>query len=400
MVIIESCGAPGIAQVIPSDGELIAVSMGQLLVAPVALAVAGMDAVVVDERCCPGGNGAVIAASRTGPPNDNQAIVAEATTFASPTGIAVVPGIIAPPGGTCGGSVPCACGDRVVRDRTLRGADPITRTVCEGDGLVVADEVTLDLGGATLRGLGTGAGVRIEPGATGVAVRRGTVQGFATGVRGESGSGVHLANLKVLGNTGDGVALSGDGHTIERSASVGNGGFGMALFGNGSRLSSVRASGNARAGIGMVGNEGLLEQVAAADNGGSGVELRGDRARAVSLQARGNGGSGAVLTGTGNAVARSAASRNAGDGLRVEGDEATIELNQLQDNAGAGLELHGGGHVVSRNVAGRNRGGGFELIGAAGKPSRSQPGREQRRVRLRGRTRGGWHRGNGQHLYR
>ena len=51
------------------------------------------------------------------------------------------------------GATPCSCGDTVTADRTLLcGSDPVTTTVCPGDGLIISDGVTLDLGGCTIAG--------------------------------------------------------------------------------------------------------------------------------------------------------------------------------------------------------------------------------------------------------
>jgi hypothetical protein len=68
------------------------------------------------------------------------------------------------------------CGDTVVADLVL-----IVDLVCPGDGLVVgADDVTLDLGGHTITGAGTGTGIAVT-GRSGVTVRNGTIAGFRTG---------------------------------------------------------------------------------------------------------------------------------------------------------------------------------------------------------------------------
>src|SRR5262249_39727642 len=155
------------------------------------------DLLVVDRQCCTSGDGGVIRVIRA---TGAQTVVSQGQRFANPFAIAVVLFPPVPPPGACGGGVPCACGDRVVQSRTLRGADPATRTACPADGLVVAAGVTLDLGGSTLRGQGAGAGVRIEVGAANVTVRSGRITGFATGVRGEGTTGARLANLQVLDN--------------------------------------------------------------------------------------------------------------------------------------------------------------------------------------------------------
>lgn len=121
--------------------------------------------------------------------------------------------------------------------------------VCPADGLVVATGVTLNLGGATLRGQGAGAGVRIEAGATDVTLRLGRVTGFATGVRGEGTTGVRVANVQVLDSAQDGVNLTGEGHTVEIAVIQSSGGLGVAVVGDAGRLSRLQVQSNGRAGV-------------------------------------------------------------------------------------------------------------------------------------------------------
>jgi hypothetical protein len=319
---------------------------------------------VVDALCC-GGDGGVIRVDPAKPVTDNQTPVSAGFV---PQGIAIVglPRRTSPAPGFCGGSVPCACGDHVVRDRTLRGVDPVTRTVCPADGLVVAGGVTLGLGGATLRGQGAGAGVRIEAGATHVTVQSGKVTGFATGVRGEHTTGVHLANLSIFDSGQDGVNLTGDGHTVEITVIQGNGGIGVAVVGHASRLSRLQVKGNARAGVRLVGSGHTLEQSLSEGNGEHGAEVSGDDNQVALLQAEGNGGDGVHLKGTGNTAARNTATRNGGDGLEIAGAGATLDRNRATSNGEAGLEIHGTGHTVTQNIVGQNAGTGLEMLGTTG----------------------------------
>jgi hypothetical protein len=177
-------------------------------------------------------------------------VVAQGNKLNGPVGIAIArpTGLVAP--AVCGGDVPCACGDHVVRDRTLRGSDPITKTVCAADGLIVADGVTLDLGGKTLRGQGAGTGVRIAAGATHATVQRGAITGSATGVYGEGTTAVRIASVQVLDSRQDGVILTGDGHTVESATVDGNGGIGVAVVGHASHLSSLKVDSNGGRGSG------------------------------------------------------------------------------------------------------------------------------------------------------
>jgi hypothetical protein len=176
ILVIDSL-ARFVIRVNPADGTQTVVSSGGNFGNPRGIAIAANGYLLVAVAdCCGGGlTGGVI---RVNPADGTQAVVSSEDNFAAPVGIAIVPGALPP--GSCGGSVPCACGDRVVLDRTLDdGVDPVTTTVCPADGLIVADGVTLDLGGAILRGRGAGAGVRIETGATDVTIQRGKLSVLA-----------------------------------------------------------------------------------------------------------------------------------------------------------------------------------------------------------------------------
>ncbi|MGB3442607.1 MAG: right-handed parallel beta-helix repeat-containing protein [Actinophytocola sp.] len=68
------------------------------------------------------------------------------------------------------------CGDTIFAD-LVANAD----LTCLGDGLAIgADDVTLDLGGHTIAGSGTGTGLAVT-GRSGVTVRNGTIADFSTG---------------------------------------------------------------------------------------------------------------------------------------------------------------------------------------------------------------------------
>src|SRR5262245_31033800 len=91
--------------------------------------------------------------------------------------IAMFPGRAPALLGMCGAAEPCACGDQVVASRTLvPGVDPVATEVCPHGALVIsfADSLTLDLGGATIRGSGTGFGIDISQ-STNVAVTNGGI---------------------------------------------------------------------------------------------------------------------------------------------------------------------------------------------------------------------------------
>src|SRR5262245_5257101 len=242
-------------------------------------------------------------------------LLATTTTFA----LAFVPG--APP---CGGVVPCACGDRVVTSRTLTPADPVTTTVCTGNGLFVGPGVTLDLGGRTITGDGAGidAGITIEGGANNVVIRGGRVTGFFTGITTfTSTTGSTLTDLQIISN-GAGINISASDTTVTKSVIRRN--EADCLF--------------------------VLDGPALQD------------LNTVTLnRCEDNGGTGLVVTGVLNTIARNVLLRNGGSGADINGEGHTIDRNQSKYNGGAGYEILGQNHRVTLNIAQSNGADGFAV---------------------------------------
>ena len=349
----DCCVDGGIIRVNPVDGSQTIVSFDSHFVSPRGIAIAANgDLLVVDPDCCGLGGGII----RVNPANGSQTIVSAGNNFGDPSGIAIVPASPVPPSPQlsrpCGGAVPCACGDRVVRDHTLRGVDPVTRARCSVNGLLVADGVRLDLGGATLRGLGAGAGILIDPGARHVTVRGGKLMGFATGVLGVETTGGHLENLQILDNTGDGIRLGGADHTVTKVVIQRNAGGGLMVTGDATEVSNVQVTSNGGDGVRLRGSGATLEASVIARNEGAGVDVTGSGNRVSLLQLDSNGGDGLRLAGTGNLASRNIAQRNGGHGLEIQGASATLDRNRAPNNGGFGItdDSTGGGTSGTANT--------------------------------------------------
>jgi hypothetical protein len=243
--------------------------------------------------------------------------------------------------GFCGGTTPCECGDKLVASRNLvHNLDPITRTVCTGDGLIVdgssPPNITLNLGSQTIRGSGSGisAGIRIVDSYSGLTVTGGQIIGFGSGVRhGTAGAPVTgkvnsstFSFLRLYANIGEGIVLRGDDNTIEANEA-------------------------ARMVCGVVG-----------------ISIDGDRNRVTFNRVQFNGlGDGQVAfhVGSGDTADPSTVSRNVArqntqcgvaPPIGFEIGSALVELNRSEDNDGQGFFIDDNSTVV-RNIAIRNGGG-------------------------------------------
>jgi hypothetical protein len=111
-------------------------------------------------------------------------------------------------------AVPLSCGDTILVSSTLT-----TDLTCTGDGLIIgAAGVTLDLGGHTISGTGTGVGIRDTGPASfsNVTVRDGTVRGFATQAMLDSVHDVTFQDIRLAGpGVGLDMLLAQDVHFVD-----------------------------------------------------------------------------------------------------------------------------------------------------------------------------------------
>jgi hypothetical protein len=245
----------------------------------------------------------------------------------------------------CGGAVPCSCGDYLVASRTLvPGVDPITTTVCTGDGLTVdsavgppAPDITLDLGGSTIQGDGLSAstaGVHVTS-YEGLTVTRGTITGFGRGIQGDGTGGSTFSGLDLLRNVDHGMVLVSD-----------------------------LAGGNTVTGV-------VVARMAC---GAAGIEVTGDSNilrlnRVEYSKFDGTTPAGIITNGKGNTISRNIVRRNSkcdttpvagfnitapNDGLAAP-NGGLVELNRSEYNDGDGYIIEGDGVKVSRNIALTNR---------------------------------------------
>jgi parallel beta-helix repeat protein len=147
-----------------------------------------------------------------------------------------------------------ACGDVITQD-TKVGNDLVN---CPGDGLVIgADDVTLDLRGHTIDGVGEGTGIAAGAeadviGPTRVTIANGTVRDFADGVGLRHSDASHIRKLTVSGNSHGGIELfRSQTPWIEQNRVFENGRGVNALFGYAERIEGNRVFDNAGAGVGV-----------------------------------------------------------------------------------------------------------------------------------------------------
>jgi parallel beta-helix repeat protein len=230
-------------------------------------------------------------------------------------------------GAPCGGVVPCSCGDTVTADRTLVcGVDPVTTTVCPGDGLIMdTDGVALNLNFCTIRGDGDNIGTGIVIDADAVVVRSGRITGFGVGV----------ATVPMIGTT-DGSTLTG--------LNIYDNGAGIHIMATNTAVKNNLVRLNDSHGITV-----LVPMVMGPHNN----TVSGNRSED-------NGFDGVVVHGAMNTVTGNFAQRNGGDGFEI-GGQATVKQNRAKYNALEGFVISGQGHWVTLNEAHMNGTDGFTV---------------------------------------
>jgi parallel beta-helix repeat protein len=289
-------------------------------------------------------------------------LVAGATTIGSSGHHAVTPTVV-------------PCGATITVDTAL--ARDLNN--CPADGLVVgAPDITIDLNGHTIDGVGVDIGVNNKAGHDDVTVKNGTVHEFMEGIQlGEAGvTGAvnnRLSRLTVSLNGGSGILLAdSDDNRIEWVTAADNGVDGISLGGtanigsNDNRVRNSSASDNDFAGIAATNNSGnnRIERNSFVRNGtfGIAVETASNDSRLKRNTAIGNQQSGIfVQTGTsGTVVRRNVANENGTDpanpqdGIFVDSAAATIARNSANQNGDFGIEgvvgvTDGGGNAASGN---------------------------------------------------
>jgi len=223
------------------------------------------------------------------------------------------------------------------------------------NGLVVsASDVTINLGkdfrvsGPAKSSDRTGVGILLRGGASGVLVRRGVIQRFATGIT-DSGAGAGNAfeQLTVRGNSGDGIRLAGEGADLDSLSVKTNGGHGVRLTGAQTRLIACTTEANGLDGFRVEGPDALLD-------GNSSGQLKDN----------GNGGFGYVVTGLGANVYSNSAEANGGGGFLVSNPTVRFKANSATSNGGPGFRFTSAGAALDSNRSEFN--GGFEFDIAPG----------------------------------
>lgn len=260
------------------------------------------------------------------------------------------------------------CGDLLIQDVKLDS----DLTDCAGSGLVIgADNITVDLNGHTVDGVGSGNGIDNSGGYDRVTIKNGTVREFAVGV-GLSGANDNRMSQLAVTDNGAGIDLNdSDRNVIERSITS----FSSSVFGAGifllndsdqNLVSKNDVLNNPLYGI-LVddrSDNNVIEKnhVRNTQFGGGIVLDDANHNRVENNDVSGNGSlGGIVVSGSGNVVSRNELTANF-DGIRVFSGAADtlVERNFAHENTDDGIDVDSVLTTITRNTANSNGDLGIE----------------------------------------
>jgi len=263
-------------------------------------------------------------------------------------------------------SSPPACGDVITADVTL------TKSLkgCASGLVVGADNVTIDLNGYTIKGLGTAAGVGIDAADhTGITLKNGKVTDFAEGIKLFNVSNSTIEDI-VVRRTVTGIRVArtdngSDSNTILDNK-VRESVDGIVLFG----AALTRIEGNTLSdlsGVGIFCRDTFAGDVEIVGNrsvrNNTGIRLFFCGASVTDNVANDNDAEGIFRTRSNGPTLRNVANDNVGTGISLDDSAGSIVENVTNRNSGHGLAIvdqnaaNGPFYTVTRNTANRN----FEL---------------------------------------
>jgi parallel beta-helix repeat protein len=259
-----------------------------------------------------------------------------------------------------------------------------TATVTNGI-VIVASDVTLDLGGFVLdggAGSGNGCGIHVPGTVFNFVARNGTVRNWRLhGINARSVSLGRFADLQVRDN---GRALAGDGLRTGSNSQVsdcfagGNGGAGIGAgddnviskcissinsgngiaAGNGCVIGQCTASGN-EIGISVNGNSTIANCAVTANTAGGISCAGGDTVVTCTANGNGTGRSGwGIGAGDRCLIRDCTANDNKATGISVASDCVVVD-NHASHNGNAGIAMTGGGNRIESNVMHDNQAEGI-----------------------------------------
>lgn len=249
-----------------------------------------------------------------------------------------------------GQDVPCACGDTLVSSVVLTD-DPVTHTVCPGDGLIVRPSgvsgITVDLNGQTIRGSGRGAGLWVLAGGARVmsTAQPAHIEHFRDGVAAQGDDALRLLENVVIASSGrDGVRVHGANYIVNATQVIDALHDGFALGGHDFLITATRAAHSGRYGYFVMATRGTIGTPGAGNtsqgSGEAGFNVTGMSVYMSDCTAINAADNGIEIGATNVALAGCVAADNLKSGIVGDGGSWYLRNNQAVGNGYDGLVVH------------------------------------------------------------
>lgn len=238
------------------------------------------------------------------------------------------------------------CGQFITVDTTLEN-DLLN---CPGNGILIdGNNITLDLGGHTVDGTGSGDGISIL-GTADVEVVNGVIRDFANGVQISQALRTTVENVTVVGSRGGAIGVVESENTVVRENTIHSGLTGISVLNGVATQIENNHVVSATSGIGVTT---ISSPGGGVPPNSSGVTIQGNNVIRSASDGIRIGPAVEEVT-----VEDNVAVNNGDDGIEVLSDGVTIEGNKANSNGDLGIEasaasIDGGGNKAHGNGDGR-----------------------------------------------
>ena len=232
-----------------------------------------------------------------------------------------------------------------------------------GDCLVIAaDNVAIDLHGNSIKGNGSGSGIRDDGGDRDYAIiANGKISNFVTGINLATSGSAIITNVNASNNSGTGIFIGECCDTLNSVTANNNGGNGIEIDSDDSSFTKIQANNNGGTGILATSCCNTLVSSTVSRNGGDGVDLADCCNFVIASKVQNNGGSGIDLTDGDNGVIKSTAAKNGGGGIEFTSGDNMVTESKSNSNGGNGVDMGGKWGILAGVQTKQNSGDGVSM---------------------------------------
>jgi hypothetical protein len=232
-----------------------------------------------------------------------------------------------------------------------------------GDCLVIAaDNVAIDLHGNSIKGNGSGSGIKDDGGDRDYAViANGKISNFTTGINLATSGSAIITNVNASNNSGTGILIGECCNTLNSVTANNNAGNGIEIDSDDSSFTKIQANNNGGNGILTTSCCNTLVSSTVSGNGGNGVDLADCCNFVIASKIQNNGGNGATLGDCCNGLIKTTAAHNGGAGMNLPDGDNMVTESKSSSNGGDGVDIGGKWGIIAGVQTKKNGGNGLSM---------------------------------------